>query len=112
LTPAELIEKALRKHMRIRLGERAFEDIVLAREIVLFAAEAEDAARIAVDALAGAGLVVVAACHCGHAIGDCHSCGQPRCYYCDPGLGKHYRPMKCNERHAPPAAPPERNDHA
>jgi hypothetical protein len=59
VTPAELIEKALREHLRIRLGERAFEDIVLAREIVLFADEAEDAARIAVDELAGAGFSVV-----------------------------------------------------
>jgi hypothetical protein len=72
----------------------------------------EDAARVLRAALGGAGLVVVAACHCGNAIGDCHSCAQPRCYYCDPGLGKHHRPMKCNERHAPPVALSERNAHA
>lgn len=54
MTPTELIEAALREHMRVRLGERAFEDIVLAREIVLSGSEAEDAARIAVDAIAAA----------------------------------------------------------
>jgi len=113
VTPAELIEKALREHLRIRLGERAFKDLVLTRAIVLSGAEAEDAARIAVDALAGAGLVVAPACACGHPISACRSCGEPRCYYCDPGLGKHYQPMKCNERHEPArAALPERTDRA
>jgi ATP-dependent Zn protease len=59
--PADLIEKALREHMRVRLGERAFEDIVLSREIMLSGAEAEDAARIAVDALTAAGYSLVRA---------------------------------------------------
>lgn len=97
MIPAEIIEKALRKNMRVSAG------------VPMSGAEAEDAAGIAVDALAVAGLVVAAACGCGHPIGDCHSCGQPRCYYCDPGLGKHYRPMKCNERHAPHTLPERTN---
>lgn len=109
MTPTELIEAALREHMRVRLGERAVEDIVLAREIVLSGSEAEDAARIAVDALTGAGTVVAAACACSRPVSACDSCGKPRCYYCDPGLGKHHQPMQCNGRHEP-AALPERTE--
>jgi hypothetical protein len=72
--------------------------------------EAEDAARIAVDALTGAGMAVAAACACGHPISACHSCGQARCYYCEPGLGKHYQPMQCNQRHEPAALPERTTD--
>lgn len=113
MTPAELIEAALRKDMRIRPQERAIDAIKRGEPILVTGREAEEGARIAVDALAGAGLVVAPACACGHPISACRSCGEPRCYYCDPGLGKHYQPMKCNERHEPArAALPERNDHA
>lgn len=49
MTPAELIEKALRDQMRVCAG------------VPMSGSEAEDAARIALDALAGAGLVVVPA---------------------------------------------------
>lgn len=64
-----------------------------------------DAARtvagMALLALAESGHVVVEMCACGQAIGTCYSCGGPRCWHCDPGLGKHLTPMTCNSRHAP-----------
>lgn len=49
MTPAELIEKALREQMRVCAG------------VPMSGSAAEDAARITLDALAGAGLVVVPA---------------------------------------------------
>lgn len=61
MTPVELIEKALREHLRLRLGKRALTDAMLDKPITLSGGEAEDAARIAVEALAGAGMVVAAA---------------------------------------------------
>ncbi|SET50336.1 hypothetical protein [Nonomuraea wenchangensis] len=61
MTPAELIEKALREHLRLRLGKRALTDAMLDKPIMLSGREAEEGARIALDALAGAGLVVVSA---------------------------------------------------
>ncbi|MFG1683529.1 hypothetical protein ACGFNP_25395 [Nonomuraea sp. NPDC049269] len=51
MTPAELIETALREQMRVCAG------------VPMSGSEAEDAARIAVDALAGAGKVVVPAAY-------------------------------------------------
>jgi hypothetical protein len=54
VTPAEVIEKALREHMRLRLGP-TFEH----KTIPLSGAEAEDAALIAVDALKAAGISLV-----------------------------------------------------
>ncbi|MEU8151747.1 hypothetical protein [Nonomuraea sp. NPDC048901] len=61
MTPVEVIEAALREHLRLRLGKRALTDAMLDKPIMLSGSEAADAARIAVDALAGAGLVVVSA---------------------------------------------------
>ncbi|HEY9369927.1 hypothetical protein [Streptomyces sp.] len=49
MTPTEAIEKALRKHMRLRTG-----DMMSGNEI-------QDATLIALDALAGAGMAVVSA---------------------------------------------------
>lgn len=113
MTPAELIEAALREHMRLKITPTTIEHAQRGWPIWMSGGEAEAAARIAVDALAGAGLVVAPACACGHPISACHSCGEPRCYHCDPGLGKHYQPMKCNERHESARVTlPERNDHA
>jgi hypothetical protein len=108
---AELIQKALREHVRIHPQERATAALKAGQPIPLSGGEAAYAAQIVLDALAGAGLVVVPVCGCGQPVGTCSSCGKPRCYYCDPGLGKHYQPMKCNERHEPaPAALTERNN--
>lgn len=59
--PADVIEESLRKYLRLRLGKRALTDAMLDKPIMLSGREAEDAARIAVDALAGAGMVVVPA---------------------------------------------------
>lgn len=53
------------------------------------------------------GRVVVRVCGCGQPVGRCHSCHKPRCWHCDPGLGKHHQPMTCNGQHAPAAAPVE-----
>ena len=61
MTPAEAIETALREHMTVRLDRTRMEDTQRGRPIRLSGAEAEDGARIALDALAGAGLVVVSA---------------------------------------------------
>ncbi|WP_433364154.1 hypothetical protein [Streptosporangium sp. CA-115845] len=58
MTPAELIEAALRDQMRVCAG------------VPMSGSEAEDAARIAVDALTGAGLVVVPAADYRHVL-DC-----------------------------------------
>lgn len=111
MTPAELIETALREHLRIRPQERATATLKRGEPIPLSGGEAAYASQIVERALAGAGLVVAPVCGCGQPVGACKSCGKPRCYYCDPGLGKHYQPMKCNERHEPArAALPERTD--
>ncbi|MFI7448119.1 hypothetical protein ACIBQX_11530 [Nonomuraea sp. NPDC049714] len=59
--PAELIEAALRKDMRIRPQERATATLKAGEPIRPSGREAEDAARIAVEALAGAGLVAIPA---------------------------------------------------
>lgn len=59
MTPANVIEDALRKHLRLHLDKRALTDAMLDKPISLSGREAEDAARIAVDALAGAGMVIV-----------------------------------------------------
>lgn len=61
MTLAELIETALREHLRIRPQERATAALKAGQPIPLSGGEAEEAARIALDALAGAGLVVVPA---------------------------------------------------
>ncbi|MFC4006595.1 hypothetical protein ACFOY2_05140 [Nonomuraea purpurea] len=61
MTPAEVIEKALRQHFELRLKPSAIEQAQRGHPLHLSGAEAEDAARIAVDALAGAGLVAVSA---------------------------------------------------
>ncbi|MFE3452404.1 hypothetical protein ACFXJ8_26120 [Nonomuraea sp. NPDC059194] len=58
MTHAELIEKHLREHLRLRLGKRALTDAMLDKPIMLSGGEAEEAARIALDALAEAGMVV------------------------------------------------------
>ena len=89
-SPAEIVEKALRKYMRLRTGD------------MMSGAEAEDAARIAVDALTGAGMVVVSAeetravrrCPNGCGRVSSHPHGGP-CETCWDGLGL-----------------PERTDHA
>ena len=56
MTPAELIESALRAQMRVCAG------------VPMSGGEAEDAARIALDALTGAGLVVVPAADYRHVL--------------------------------------------
>jgi hypothetical protein len=61
VAPAELIEAALREHLRIRPQERAIDALKAGEPILVTGREAEEGARIAVDALAGAGLVVVSA---------------------------------------------------
>lgn len=58
-TPAEPIEAALREHMRLKITPTTIEHAQRGWPIWISGGEAEDAARIAVDALAGAGLVVV-----------------------------------------------------
>ncbi|GAA2861429.1 hypothetical protein [Nonomuraea rubra] len=68
MTPTEVIEKALREHLRLRLGKRALTDAMLDKAIPLSGREAEDAARIAVDALTVAGLVVVSEADCRHVL--------------------------------------------
>lgn len=59
MTPAELIEKALREHLRLGLTRTTIEHAQRGWPIRLSGGEAEDAARIVEGALAGAGLVVV-----------------------------------------------------
>lgn len=61
-----------------------------------------------VRAVERAGMAVAAECACGQPVGSCPSCDRPRCWHCDPGLGKGRGPMKCNERHEP--ALPEETD--
>ncbi|MGS2645897.1 hypothetical protein [Streptosporangium sp. G12] len=61
----------------------------------------ERASAKVVMALGGHGLTVAFVCSCGEPIGICHSCGQPRCWHCDPGLGKRHTPMTCNSQHTP-----------
>ena len=57
VTPVEVIEAALREHLRLRLSKRALTDAMLDKPIMLSGSEAEDAARIAVDALKAAALL-------------------------------------------------------
>ena len=59
MSPAELIEAALREHLRIRPQERATATLKAGQPIPLSGGEAAYAAQIVLDALAGAGLVVV-----------------------------------------------------
>ena len=59
MTPAELIETALREHMRLKITRTTIEHAQRGWPIWMSGTEAEDAARIAADALAGAGKVVV-----------------------------------------------------
>ncbi|MFI6594951.1 hypothetical protein ACIBHX_01815 [Nonomuraea sp. NPDC050536] len=61
VTTAKVIEAALRQHFALRLKPSALEQAQRGHLLYLSGAEAEYAARIAVDALAGAGLVVVSA---------------------------------------------------
>ncbi|WP_433520113.1 hypothetical protein ACQP2T_63980 (plasmid) [Nonomuraea sp. CA-143628] len=61
MTPAEVIEAALREHFKLCLKPSAIEQAQRGHRLYLSGAQAEDAARIVVDALAGAGLVVVSA---------------------------------------------------
>lgn len=61
MTPAELIEAALRQHFALRLKLSAIEQAQRGHPLWLSGAQAEDAARIAVDALAGAGYSLVRA---------------------------------------------------
>lgn len=61
MTHAELIEAALHEHFAPRLTRSAIEDAQRGRPVRLSGAQRQDAAQIAVDALAGAGLVVVPA---------------------------------------------------
>jgi hypothetical protein len=80
----QAVERYLREHMRIRLGKGAIRDAMQDRPIRLSGGEAEYAARLAVDALAGAGLIVTGVCACGQPLGTCPGCGDPRCWRCDP----------------------------
>lgn len=57
MNPVEVIEKALVRDLRLRLGKRALTDAMLDKPIRLSGGEAEEAARIAVDALAGADML-------------------------------------------------------
>jgi len=59
MTPADVIEKALRQHLRLGLTRTTIEHAQRGWPIPLSGGEAEDAAQIALDALADAGLVVV-----------------------------------------------------
>ena len=59
MTPAELIEAALREHMRLKITRTTWEHAQRGLPVPLSEAEAEDASRIALDALAGAGYSVV-----------------------------------------------------
>ena len=59
MTPAELIETALRENLRIRPQERATAALMAGHPIPLSGGEAAYASQIVLDALAGAGLVVV-----------------------------------------------------
>ena len=59
MTPAELIENALREHMHLRITRTTIEHAQRGWPIHMSGGEAADAARIAIDALAGAGEVVV-----------------------------------------------------
>lgn len=68
MTPAELIEAALREHMRLKITRTRAEDAHRGWTAHLSGGEAEDAARIALDALAGAGLVVVPAADYRHVL--------------------------------------------
>ncbi|MEU6709971.1 hypothetical protein ABZ897_00715 [Nonomuraea sp. NPDC046802] len=61
MTPAEVVETALRKHMRLKITRTTIENAQRGWPIHMSGGEAETAARIAVDALATAGLVVVSA---------------------------------------------------
>ena len=56
-TPAEAIEAALREHLVLRLTPSAIEQAQRGHPLWLSGAQAEDAARIAVDALKAAGLL-------------------------------------------------------
>lgn len=105
----DLIAHHVRERVRLRLGPTALGMAALGESVMLSGVEADLVGQAAVDALAGAGLVVVSACGCGQPIGTCPSCGQPRCWHCDPGLGKGHQPMTCNSRHEPARATlPER----
>ena len=66
--PAELIESALREHMRLKITPTTIEHAQRGWPIRVSGGEAEDAARIALDALAGAGLVVVPAADYRHVL--------------------------------------------
>jgi hypothetical protein len=55
--PAELIEAALHEHFPLRLTRSAIEDAQRGWPVRLSGAQRQDIARIAVEALAGAGLV-------------------------------------------------------
>lgn len=59
MTPAELIETALREHLRIRPQERATVALNAGQPIPLSGGEAAYAAQIVLDALAGAGYSIV-----------------------------------------------------
>lgn len=60
-SPAVLVEQALRDHMRLKVTRTTIERAQCGWPIHLSGGEAEDAARIVLDALAGAGMVVVPA---------------------------------------------------
>ena len=61
MTPAELIETALREHLRIHPQERATATLKRGEPIPLSGGEAAYASQIVEHAFAGAGLVVVPA---------------------------------------------------
>lgn len=52
MTPADLIETELRKHLRLSLGERALADLMSGNAVMLSGREAETAALLAVRVLA------------------------------------------------------------
>ena len=64
-------------------------------------------ATACVERLREYGRAVFRVCACGQPVGRCHSCGGPRCWHCDPGLGKQYQPMGCNSQHEPGRASQE-----
>ncbi len=94
----------IRADVRLRLDPGTLAQAREGAPLMLSASEAEQLADATVAVLDGLGLRVVEVCACGQPIGTCHDCGEPRCWHCDPGLGKQHQPMKCSERHAPPEA--------
>ncbi|MFI6296816.1 hypothetical protein ACIBEJ_34865 [Nonomuraea sp. NPDC050790] len=111
MTPAELIAQALDSHLWDSTSRyAAHKDHNYYGACGVCRGDVEMIAGALLHALAAAGMVVVSTCACGEPLGTCHACGEPRCWHCDPGLGKHHTPMKCNELHEPSrTALPERS---